>query len=148
MKIQHSFIVGITSTVISSLTPAFSQDSLIDNDATKQPRTISAGLTIFHFAYAVSSEPQIQLFAGPLVQLHGERDESDSDTLNGLGNIDRSAAVGGFIEFNADSWSSNIRFSPQDVGDEVDGLLVGLDVLHISQISNKLTISQVFPQTG
>lgn len=101
----------------------------------------SAGVTILHFSYLEKSSLAAQLLIGPLVRLHGSRDKNGSDTLDGLGDIDPSVGVGGFMEFNVGPLLANLIMSSQNVGDDNDGLLVTLDTKYTFIASDKLTIS-------
>lgn len=101
----------------------------------------SAGVTLLHFTYSEKSSREVQLLLGPLVRFHGGRDEDDSDVLEGLGDIDPSVGLGGFMEFSAGSWRANATLSSQDAGDGKDGLLITLDARHSIMVSDKLTVS-------
>lgn len=100
-----------------------------------------AGVTILHFSYSENSSRGAQLVLGPFVRFHGGRDEDDSNTLDGLGDIDPSAGVGGFMEFNAGPLLTNLTMSSQDVGDDKDGFLVTFDTKYTFKASDKLAIS-------
>jgi len=101
----------------------------------------SAGLTLLHFSYAKKSRRRMQIVIGPLIRTYGGRDESDSDVLSGLDDIDRSAGIGGFIEFSAGAWLANLSVSPQDVGNDNDGTLTTFDVEYIASIKDSLKLS-------
>ena len=58
-----------------------------------------------------------------------------------MGDIDSSAGVGGFIEFKAGFWLTDLTIASQDVGNDKDGILITLDAEDTIQISDKLTIS-------
>jgi len=101
----------------------------------------SAGITILHISYLEKSSLSAQLVMGPFVRFQGGRDEDDSKVLNGLGDIDPSAGLGGFMEFTAGPLLANVTISSQDVGDDKDGLLATLYAKYAISISDKLTIS-------
>lgn len=101
----------------------------------------SAGVTLLHFSYAEESRRHIQLVMGPLIRAYAGRDESDSDALNGLGDIDPGIGVGGFIAFSAGSWLANLSMSPQDTGNGNDGTLATFDITHTAPIKNGLDLS-------
>jgi len=101
----------------------------------------SAGLTIFHLSYSEESGRHVQLVMGLLIRAYRGRDETDSDVLNGLGDIEQGVGVGGFLEFNAGAWFANFTVSPEDVGRDHDGLLLAFVVEHSAQVSDGLRIS-------
>ena len=101
----------------------------------------SAGLTLLHFSYSEESNRRMQLAIGPLLRAYNGRDESDSNVLNGLGDIDQNIGIGGFMEFSAGSWMANITVSPQDVGNDKDGLLATFDIAYSTPVSDSLKIS-------
>lgn len=102
---------------------------------------LSAGLTLLHFSYSENSTRRMQIVMGPLVRAYGGRDENDSDVLNGLGDIDRSVGIGGFIEFTAGDWLANLSVSPQDVGNDNDGTLATFDIAYTTSIKDDLKLS-------
>lgn len=83
----------------------------------------------------------MQIVIGSLVRAYGGRVESDSDVLSGLGDIDRSAGIGGFIEFSAGDWFANLSVSPQDVGNDNDGTLATFDIAYSTSIKDGLSLS-------
>lgn len=101
----------------------------------------SAGVTIFHISYFDGTERRMQLVMGPLVRAYRGRDESDNDVLNGLGDIDQSVGIGGFLLLSAGPWLANASVSPQDVGNDKDGLLLTLDVEYHALINSGWKIS-------
>lgn len=101
----------------------------------------SAGLTIFHISYWENSSARLKFILGPLLRGYSGRDESDSDELNGLGNIDQSAGVGYFMEFSAGSWLANVTVSPQDVGNDKEGNLTTFDIEYTTSNTNGLKLS-------
>lgn len=101
----------------------------------------SAGVTIFHVTYTGKSGHNAQLLMGPLARVHGGRDEDDNRALDGLGDIDKSAGVGGFMALNAGPWAANLIAVPQDAGDGRDGFLVTFDATYITSFSDDLTLS-------
>ncbi|PCH64048.1 MAG: hypothetical protein COC09_03780 [Gammaproteobacteria bacterium] len=101
----------------------------------------SAGLSLLHFSFSEESRRRMQIVMGPLIRAYGGRDESDSDVLSGLGDIDRSAGIGGFIEFTAGDWLANLSVSPQDVGNDNDGTLATFDIAYTASIKDGLELS-------
>ncbi|MEP3113719.1 MipA/OmpV family protein [Nisaea sp.] len=67
-----------------------------------------------------------QLKIGPLVRYQMGRDEDDNDALKGLGNVDGSAEIGGFISYDAGPFSAGIT-AFQDVGDGHEGMTIELE---------------------
>lgn len=72
------------------------------------------GVTIFHFSYSGTSGRGARFTMGPLVRAYGGRDEDDNNSLEGLGDIDRSIGIGGFMNFDAGPWSVNLAMAQQD----------------------------------
>lgn len=101
----------------------------------------SAGLTIVHFSYSEGSDRPMQIIVGPLVSIYRGRDESDNDILDGLGDIEQNVAIGGFLEFRADPWLASISVSPQDVGNDQDGVLMAFDVEYTTSVSTGFKMS-------
>jgi len=101
----------------------------------------SAGLTIFHFSYSKGSDHRLQFEIGPFVRAYGGRDETDSEVLSGLGDIDRSAGIGGFMEFSAGSWLAYVTMTPQDVGDDKEGNLATFDIEYTTSNKDGLKLS-------
>ncbi|NOY73968.1 MAG: MipA/OmpV family protein [Gammaproteobacteria bacterium] len=101
----------------------------------------SAGLTFLHFSYSEESRHRMQIVMGPLIRAYGKRDENASNVLKGLGDIDRSIGIGGFIEFTAGDWLANLSLSPQDVGNENDGTLATFDIAYTASINDGLKLS-------
>ena len=101
-----------------------------------------AGLTLFHVSYTNNGHNTYFLL-GPLLQINTGRDEDDSDVLNGLGDIDPSVGLGGFMEFKAGSWLSNITVSAQSAGDDNDGLLITFDTRYICNLNDNLTLTPI-----
>lgn len=97
----------------------------------------SAGLTLFHLSYSGKT----QLLIGPIIRAYSGRDEADNDILSGMGNINSSAGMGIFMKLNSGSWIFNLATSPQDVGNDNDGLLVTLDASYNTSINNNLKLS-------
>jgi len=101
----------------------------------------SAGLAIIHLSYSEESGRHVQLVMGPLIRVYWGRDEGDSDVLSGLADIDQGVGVGGFLEINAGAWLANFTVSPEDVGNDKDGLLVTFDVEYSAQVSGGLKMT-------
>jgi len=66
-----------------------------------------------------------QLKIGPLVRYQMGRDEDDNGALKGLGNVDGSAEIGGFISYDNGPFSAGIM-AFQDVGDGHEGMTIEL----------------------
>lgn len=101
----------------------------------------SAGMTIFHATYSDASGHRTQLLAGPLIRAHGGRDEDDNDSLDGLGDIDASVGVGGFLKLSTGPLLFNLAAAPQDAGDDNDGLLVTFDAAYTASVNDHLTLT-------
>ena len=101
----------------------------------------SAGVTVFHLSYSDEDEDKGMFLIGPLVRYYSGRDEGDNEALAGLGDINSSAGLGVFLEFNSGNWNCNLTAVPREVGDDTDGLLVNLDAKHSVLINEKLTVS-------
>lgn len=65
--------------------------------------------------------PGNKLQIGPLVRYQFGRDEGDNDALRGMGDIDGSVELGGFINYGLGPWSAGLTVF-QDVSDSHDGL--------------------------
>ncbi len=98
----------------------------------------SAGLTVLNLTYAKGSGDIARLSLGPLVRYRGGRDEDDSDALTGMGDIDGSLEIGGFIEATVGPWSSEISIAQGGVS---DGLLITLGTKYTVPVSDRLTVS-------
>lgn len=70
--------------------------------------------------------PGDQLKIGPLLRYQMGRDDDDNDALKGLGSIDGSAEVGGFISYDNGPFSAGVK-AFQDVGDGHEGMIVELE---------------------
>lgn len=101
----------------------------------------SAGLTLLHFSYSENSKRRMQIVMGPLVRAYSGRNKSDSDALNGLGDIDLSVGIGGFIELSTGAWLANFSVSPQNVGNDNDGILTTFNIEYSASIKDSLTLS-------
>lgn len=62
------------------------------------------------------------LKAGPIVRYSGGRDEDDNNALDGLGDVDDSIEVGGFVGYELGIWSAALTVT-QDVAGGHEGLL-------------------------
>lgn len=100
----------------------------------------SAGLPLLNLDYSEGSRRRLRLSVGPLVRYRGGRDEDDSDTLAGLGDIDPSIEVGGFMEVQAGIWSAEAT-AAQDVSNGHDGFLITFGTKAMLPASDNLTIS-------
>ena len=72
------------------------------------------------------TRPGDQLKIGPLVRYQMGRDEDDNNALKGLGSVDGSAEVGGFISYDNGPFSAGVK-AFQDVGDGHEGMIVELE---------------------
>lgn len=62
------------------------------------------------------------LKAGPIARYSGGRDEDDNDALDGLGDVDDSIELGGFLKYELGIWSAAMTVT-QDVGGGHEGML-------------------------
>ena len=102
----------------------------------------SAGLTLFHVSYA-NNDNSAHFLLGPLLKVNIGRDENDSDILDGLGDIDPSVGLGGFMELKVGSCFASMTVSSQDAGNDNDGLLITFDAGNVFSVSENLTITPV-----
>ncbi len=65
--------------------------------------------------------PGDKLQIGPLLNYRFGRDESDSDDLRGMGDIDGAVELGGFVNYGFGPWSAGLTVL-RDVSDSHDGL--------------------------
>jgi MipA family protein len=72
------------------------------------------------------TRPGDQLKIGPLLRYQMGREDDDNDALKGLGSIDGSAEIGGFISYENGPFSAGIK-AFQDVGDGHEGMIVELE---------------------
>ncbi len=61
--------------------------------------------------------------AGPLTGWRFDRDESESSTLNGLGDIDGGLVLGGYAAYHFGVFTPFVSYSNQVTGDDTGGLL-------------------------
>jgi MipA family protein len=61
--------------------------------------------------------------AGPLTGWRFDRDESDSSTLKGLGDIDGGLVLGGYAAYHFGAFTPFVSYSNQVTGDDTGGLL-------------------------
>lgn len=62
------------------------------------------------------------LKAGPIARYAGGRDEDDNDALDGLGDVDDSIELGGFLRYELGIWSATMTVT-QDVAGGHEGML-------------------------
>ncbi len=62
------------------------------------------------------------LKAGPIARYGVGRDEDDNDALDGLGDVDESVELGGFLKYEIGIWSAGLTVA-QDVAGGHDGLV-------------------------
>jgi len=82
----------------------------------------------------------LHILAGPLAQYRTGRDEGDNNALQGLGNIDDSIEVGGFMEIIVGNWATDISVG-QDVASGHDGLLATLAAKYTTPALNGIRYS-------
>lgn len=70
-----------------------------------------------------------KLQIGPLLRYQFGRDEGDNDALRGMGDIDGSFEIGGFINYGLGPWSAGLTLF-QDVSGSHDGLTAKLSAGH------------------
>jgi outer membrane protein len=63
--------------------------------------------------------------AGPILSWTSGRDEDDNDTLDGMGDVDSSTEVGGFVSYRIKPWRFRLE-ARQDVNSGHEGALVEL----------------------
>lgn len=80
-----------------------------------------------------------KLQVGPLVRYQFGRDEDDSDDLRGMGDIDDSVELGGFITYSIGAWSTGLTLF-QDISDSHDGFTAKFNVGHRHSFSPKLRL--------
>jgi len=100
----------------------------------------SAGLTVLNLTYAKGSDTKARFSLGPQVRYRSDRDEDDSDALSGMGDVDDSVEVGGFLEASTGPLSAEVSVA-QDVGSGHDGLLVAFGTKYTAPISDRLTVA-------
>ena len=100
----------------------------------------SAGLTVLNLTYTEGSDTIARISLGPLVRYRGGRNEDDSDALSGMGDVDDSIEVGGFLEASAGPLSAEISVA-QDAGGGHDGLLVAFGTKYTAPVSDRLTVA-------
>lgn len=72
------------------------------------------------------ARPVAGLQAGPIVRYRFGRDQDDNAALRGLGDVDGSVEVGGFVRWTTGPWSVGATVV-QDVADGHDGMLAELE---------------------
>jgi outer membrane scaffolding protein for murein synthesis (MipA/OmpV family) len=71
--------------------------------------------------------PGDQLQAGPMVRFQGGRDQDNNDALDGLGNVDASVEVGGFLRYGIRGLTAEVA-AFKDVADGHDGIQAELSL--------------------
>lgn len=90
------------------------------------------------------SRPNDKLQVGPLVRYQFGRDEDDSDDLRGMGDIDASVEVGGFVTYGTGPWSAGFTMF-RDVGDSYDGMTAKLSAGNQLPLGPRLMLrSEIF----
>lgn len=80
------------------------------------------------------------LKAGPIARYGGGRDEDDNDALDGLGDIDDSIEVGGFVRYEVGLWSAAMTVT-QDVAGGHEGLVAEMSTGVAVPLSDNLSSS-------
>ncbi len=81
---------------------------------------------------------------GPLVRYQLGRDEDDSDDLRGMGDIDGSVEIGGFMNYAVGAWSAGLSVF-RDVGDSHDGLTAKVSAGHRFAFTPRISLrSEIF----
>lgn len=80
-----------------------------------------------------------KLQVGPLVRYQFGRDEDDSDDLRGMGDVDASVELGGFITYSIGAWSTGLTLF-QDASDSHDGFTAKVNVGHRHSFGPKLRL--------
>ncbi len=139
------------SAVVLPLVDIRQEDFLFIRGASVNPNDGygSMGWNALNFGYDERGERKLALSFGPMIRFSAGRDEDDNSALIGLGDIDDSAALGGFIEVRAGNWSADVSTVSQDAGDAGDGLLVAFRSSYTAQISERFSITPtVFASWG
>lgn len=76
------------------------------------------------------------LQAGPLVRYGFGRDEDDNDALRGLGDVDASVEIGGFVRYGMGDLSAELK-AFKDVADGHDGILAELTLGYRRQLGQR-----------
>lgn len=91
------------------------------------------------------------LTAGPIVRYGGGRDEDDNNALDGLGDIDDSIEVGGFVGYELGIWSAAMTVT-QDVAGGHEGMLAamstGVTVPLSESISSGIDVSATWADSN
>ena len=82
---------------------------------------MSAGVNLLHFR----TEQGFAITAGPLLALRRGRDEADSPSLNGLGDIDAGLDAGGFARLRLQDWQASVDVR-KNVSNSGEGATVNL----------------------
>lgn len=101
----------------------------------------SLGLNLINFEGPFGED---RIKAGPIARYGFGRDEDDNNALDGLGDIDDSIEVGGFVNYEVGIWSAGLAVV-QDVGGGHEGLLAeattGIAVPLTDQLRSSLEAS-------
>ncbi len=109
----------------------------------------SLGWNALKIKYSVDGEQKAGLSLGPIIRFNHGRDENDNSRLNGLGDIDDSIGLGGFMEAKAGNWLAKINAISQDTGVTGDGFLVDFRSSYTAQISDRFSITpEVYTSWG
>lgn len=109
----------------------------------------SVGWYALNFGYEERSTRRFGFSVGPVARFSRGRDEDDSDALNGLGDIDDSIRVGGFLEVRSGGWSADVTAVSQDAGEAGDGLLVALRSGYTADVGDQFSVTPgVFANWG
>lgn len=82
-----------------------------------------AGANLLHLTGPLGRD---RIQAGPFIRYVFARDEDDNDALDGLGDVDGSVEVGGFLDYGLGPWSSRLTVL-QDVAGGHEDLIISLE---------------------
>jgi outer membrane scaffolding protein for murein synthesis (MipA/OmpV family) len=87
---------------------------------------------------AAISTPYLK--AGPILTYAFGRSRKDNHALKGLGSVDDSVELGGFIRFTMDHWQVGAKLA-QDVADGHDGAIGQIDVAYSLPLGERFTLT-------
>jgi len=100
---------------------------------------LRAGLAVFEFSSTPATGNEMRISLGPLVRYRRGREEDDNDVLNGLGEIDKSIEIGGFLETRIGPWMADISVA-KDVNNGHKGVIAAFGAKYTARASDRLTI--------
>lgn len=101
----------------------------------------TVGWNALNLGYDERGDRKFRLSTGPLVRYYRGRDEDDSGALNGLGDIDDSVSIGGFLEIRAGGWHADLAAVSRATGETDEGLLMSFRSGYTAHISDRLSIA-------